>query len=62
MKAPAGLDLLSALEAFYKDIHAHPELSMQEVRTSAIIADRLDAAAANPRGLRGKDRGDHPKL
>lgn len=28
----------------------------------AAIADRLDAAAANPRGLRGKDRGDHPKL
>lgn len=38
-----GPDMLAALEAFYKDIHAHPELSMQEVRTSAIVAERLSA-------------------
>ncbi len=33
--------LQSALVALYKDIHAHPELSMQETRTSGIAADRL---------------------
>lgn len=38
----AGLkDLLPDLEAVYKDIHSHPELSMQEHRTAAIAADRL---------------------
>ncbi|HET8637790.1 MAG TPA: M20 family metallopeptidase, partial [Acidobacteriaceae bacterium] len=31
-------------EAVYKDIHSHPELSMQETRTSGIAADRLRAA------------------
>jgi hippurate hydrolase len=37
-------DLLPDLEALYKDIHAHPELSMQETRTARIAADRLRAA------------------
>ncbi|WP_239309103.1 hypothetical protein [Rhodanobacter sp. FDAARGOS 1247] len=27
-------DLLPQLEALYTDIHAHPELSMQETRTA----------------------------
>jgi hippurate hydrolase len=36
--------LLPALEALYKDIHAHPELSMQETRTAGIAADRLTKA------------------
>ena len=41
----AGLDsLLPDLERTYKDIHAHPELSMQEERTAGIAADRLRAA------------------
>ena len=41
----AGLgQLLPDLEAVYKDIHSHPELSMQETRTSGIAADRLRAA------------------
>ena len=41
----AGLDaLLPNLEALYKDIHAHPELSMQEGRTASIAAERLRAA------------------
>ena len=31
--------LLPDLEAIYKDLHAHPELSMQEVRTAQIAAD-----------------------
>ena len=37
-------ELLPDLEALYKDIHAHPELSMQEARTAGIAADRLRAA------------------
>jgi hippurate hydrolase len=32
---------LSDLETLYKDIHNHPELSMQETRTAGIAADRL---------------------
>jgi metal-dependent amidase/aminoacylase/carboxypeptidase family protein len=41
--APAALpnppgDLLAELEKIYKDIHANPELSMQEHRTSGIAA------------------------
>jgi len=38
----AGLDaLLPDLEELYKDIHAHPELSMHETRTAGIAAQRL---------------------
>ena len=33
--------LLPELESVYKDIHSHPELSMQESRTAAIAADSL---------------------
>jgi len=33
--------MLPELEAAYKDIHAHPELSMQETRTAAIAAKHL---------------------
>jgi metal-dependent amidase/aminoacylase/carboxypeptidase family protein len=36
--------LLPDLETLYTDIHAHPELSMQETRTSRLAADRLRAA------------------
>ena len=36
--------LLPDLESVYKDIHAHPELSMQENRTAGIAADHLRAA------------------
>jgi amidohydrolase len=32
---------LPELEAVYKDVHAHPELSMQETRTAGIAADHL---------------------
>src|SRR5689334_18289471 len=40
-----GLDgLLPELEALYKDVHSHPELSMQETRTAGLAADRLRAA------------------
>src|SRR6476620_2355927 len=37
-------DLLPELEAVYTDIHAHPELSMQETRTARIAGDRLRGA------------------
>ncbi|WP_348640424.1 M20 family metallopeptidase [Mesorhizobium sp. M2E.F.Ca.ET.166.01.1.1] len=36
--------LLPEIEALYKDIHAHPELSMQETRTGGVAADRLKKA------------------
>jgi amidohydrolase len=32
------------LEALYQDLHAHPELSMQETRTAGIAAERLRSA------------------
>jgi hippurate hydrolase len=48
-KGPAGVlaglgDLLPSLESVYTDLHAHPELSMQETRTAGVAADRLRAA------------------
>jgi hippurate hydrolase len=36
--------LLDDVERLYKDVHRHPELSMQEERTAALAADRLQAA------------------
>jgi amidohydrolase len=43
--ALAGLDaILADLEALYRDIHAHPELSMQEHRTAEKAARRLESA------------------
>src|SRR6185312_14114587 len=36
--------MLDDLEALYKDVHRHPELSMQEERTAALAAERLHAA------------------
>src|SRR3954452_6719772 len=36
--------LLPDLESVYKDVHSHPELSMQESRTARIAADHLRAA------------------
>lgn len=35
--------LLPELEGIYKDLHRHPELSMQEFRTAGIAADYLEA-------------------
>jgi amidohydrolase len=41
----ANLDgLLPESETIYKDIHSHPELSMQEERTAGVAADHLHAA------------------
>jgi amidohydrolase len=39
------------LVALRRDIHAHPELSWQEERTTAVIRDRLRAAGLQPRVL-----------
>src|ERR1700676_819729 len=36
--------LLPDLAMLYKDVHSHPELSMQETRTAKLAADRLRAA------------------
>lgn len=36
--------MLPDLEALYKDVHSHPELSMQETRTAGLAAGRLRAA------------------
>ena len=36
--------LLPEVHEFYRDLHRHPELSGQEVRTSALVAQRLRAA------------------
>jgi amidohydrolase len=35
---------LDDLEALYKDVHRHPELSMREERTAALAAERLESA------------------
>jgi len=37
-------DPLPHLEALYRDVHSHPELSMQETRTAALAADQIRAA------------------
>jgi amidohydrolase len=36
--------LIPDLETLYKDVHSHPELSMQETRTAGLVADRLRTA------------------
>jgi len=38
-----GGKLLEELEAIYKDIHQHPELSMREVRTANLAANYIEA-------------------
>src|SRR3954449_6808393 len=44
-RALNGLDgLISDLEDLYRDIHAHPELSLQERRTARVAADHLRSA------------------
>src|SRR3954464_2409954 len=41
----AGLDGITAgLEGLYRDVHAHPELSLQEHRTASVAAERLRTA------------------
>jgi amidohydrolase len=51
----AGLDaIMAGLEDLYRDVHAHPELSMQEHRTAEQAAARLEAAGYDvTRGVGG---------
>ena len=43
-----------SLVEFYRDLHAHPELSMREHRTAARLAGRLRAAGSDTaEGIRG---------
>src|SRR3954451_24086590 len=45
MSVLAGLDgMMRDLEELYRDVHAHPELSMQEHRTAGKAAERLQGA------------------
>ncbi|AVH57567.1 MULTISPECIES: amidohydrolase [Streptomyces] len=53
--ARAALELTAdlpvpALEDFYRDLHRHPELSFQEHRTSALLAERLTKAGYETTG------------
>src|SRR6478609_398940 len=46
----AGLEMVRGWqEEFYRDLHAHPELSHQERRTAANVAQRLRAAGCDVR-------------
>src|SRR4051795_12708931 len=53
--ALARLDgMMAGLEELYRDVHEHPELSMQEHRTAAKAAERLEAAGYDvTRGVGG---------
>ena len=52
--------LLPDLEALYKDIHSHPELSMQETRTAAFAAERLQRRRLRSHDRRRQDRRRGP--
>ncbi|ALE91456.1 N-acyl-L-amino acid amidohydrolase [Arthrobacter alpinus] len=45
--------LIDEIIEFRRDLHAHPELSFQEYRTTTVIYDRLLAAGLAPRRLEG---------
>src|SRR5436309_11937901 len=73
MAADAALtglsDVLGDVEALYKDVHSHPELSMQEERTAGIAAQRLSAAGFDVTSGVGKtgvvgllENGDGPTV
>lgn len=44
-------DLVPELVDFRRDLHAHPELSFQEHRTTAKLRERLEAAGLAPRSV-----------
>jgi amidohydrolase len=51
-RAQAEVDAVAAeLIEIRRDLHAHPELSWAEERTSAVVAKRLDEAGLSPRAL-----------
>ncbi len=41
MPTPPAVLTGEELSAVYRDLHEHPELSFQETRTAAIVAERL---------------------
>jgi amidohydrolase len=45
--------LHAELVAFRRDRHAHPEVARAEVRTTAVVVERLRAAGLQPRPLQG---------
>jgi amidohydrolase len=45
--------LAERMVAVRRDIHAHPELAWEEVRTSALVADELAGVGLTPRALAG---------
>ncbi|MBA4102971.1 MAG: amidohydrolase, partial [Arthrobacter sp.] len=51
--APWLEPLLPELIDFRRDLHAHPELSFKEFRTTDKLAERLEAAGLTPRRLEG---------
>lgn len=44
MESLVGQNVCMTLEELYTDLHGHPELSFEEVRTAGIAADRLRAS------------------
>lgn len=42
-RAPSGTPAWTELQPVYEDLHAHPELSFQETKTAAKLAERLRA-------------------
>ncbi|QIK82923.1 amidohydrolase [Sanguibacter sp. HDW7] len=46
-------ELADELVSFRRDVHAHPELARAEVRTTALVAERLRAEGLEPRMLAG---------
>jgi amidohydrolase len=59
-------EISGLLSAIRRDIHRHPELSMQEYRTSGIVADTLEKAGIETRrgiagtGITGTLQGNSP--
>lgn len=51
--AGIGVGIAEQMRGVRRDLHAHPELSGAEFRTTALIADRLAAAGLAPRTLPG---------
>ncbi|MGN6238623.1 MAG: hypothetical protein ACTHNI_02675 [Cellulosimicrobium cellulans] len=63
--AAAAARHVDEVVAIRRDIHAHPEVSRAETRTTALLADRLRAAGLEPRLLPGTglvwDVGPQPR-
>lgn len=53
MSVSLGVGIVEQMREVRRDLHAHPELSGAEFRTTALVADRLTAAGLAPRVLPG---------